>query len=148
MLFNLKLFEGTDSIKFGMRSSEIKKIFGVEPSLFKKSGDDLYPCEAYEGIVHIYYEQVNDELVSTSFEFLPTVKVFYDGEQLMGRSYDSMTEFFKSKFKDCRIDYYGCYSTEFDISFYFNETRNLESVCIARKGYFKSEEDRLEIKCD
>lgn len=56
MNFNIILFKGTESIKFGMRHNEVRAILGKEPILFKKSEFDIYMTECYTDICHVYYE--------------------------------------------------------------------------------------------
>lgn len=143
MNFNLVLFQGTDIIKFGMTSSEIRNILKVEPTLFKKLNISLFDTEAYDNICHVYYEKQNNEIVCSAFEFLMPSKVFLDDVQLMRAPRKDIEKLFKNKFDDCEIDSSGISSFKGDFGVYFNKGR-VESVYISRKGYRLEEKEFYE----
>jgi hypothetical protein len=136
MEFKIILFEGTDSIKFGMKSKEIQAILKVKPILFKKLSTDLYETEDYRNICHVYYENAGK---CSAFEFLKPSQVFLDNVQLMGEQAKRIETFFE-KFEDLQGDTMCFRSPKNDIGIYAPEGV-VESVYIARKGYtFEQEE--------
>ncbi len=142
MDFNLLLFEGTDSIKFGMTSEEIQSILKTKPTLFRKSAVDLYETEEYKNICHVYYEMgKNGLLICSEIEFFKPSQVFFDNTQLIGERREKIEALFKSKFNDYTVD--DDRSNNFDIGFYApilpRKNSIVESVAIARKGYSKEQ---------
>lgn len=138
MKFNLILFEGTDSIKFGMTSEEIQSILKLKPTLFKKTVVDIYDTEGYQNICNIYYELgENDILICAEIEFLKPSEVYLDEIQLMGEPKQKVEDLFKCKFED--YSEFDNRSNENEIGFYAPalpcKKSIIESVAIARKGY-------------
>lgn len=141
MDFNLHLFEGTDTIKFGMSSEEIQSILKTKPGLFKKSEFDLYETEDYSEICHVYYEAgKNGTLICAAFELFKPSQVFLDSIQLIGNRKEKILDLFNSKFEDCVSDTSGSSSKKYDIAFY-SPKKTIESVFISRKGYRCEQEE-------
>ncbi|QNU66713.1 hypothetical protein EHE19_018025 [Ruminiclostridium herbifermentans] len=138
MEFRLSIYEGTDTIKFGMTSEEIQALVGIKPTLFKKSVSDLYDTEDYQGMFHVYYEMKNNQLVCAEIEFFKPSKVFLDGVQLLGKPKVEMEDLFKGKFEDYSSEYTR--SMEYCIGFYAPKVKT-ETVAIARKGFYKEQEE-------
>ena len=128
--FNIVLFEGTDSIKFGMTHEEIRAILGIEPHLFKKGEFDLDMTEAYKDICHVFYEGS----VCVAFEFYTPSQVFYDNTQLMGQERKSFESLFsKLEGYKWKTDSLNAFDGDFSI---WGRFEYVESVYINRKGYF------------
>lgn len=103
MKFNLILFEGTDSIKFGMTSKEIQSIMKLNPEFSKSSID--FDIERYPGICEILYEpNKNGISVCAEIEFYKPTEVLLDGIELMGRPTQEIVDLFKRRFKDYTYD--------------------------------------------
>ncbi len=133
--FNLILHEGTDSIKFGMTSEEIKSILDIQPELFKKTVVDIYDTEDYYRTCHVYYEMSkNNTLVCCAIEFLKYVDVYLDGVKLMKSLKENIMQLFKDRFEDFEDDGCGGHSLKYGISF-FAPKKSVESVYISREGY-------------
>lgn len=134
MNFNIVLFEGTDSIKFGMTHEEIKTILGKEPLLFKKDEFDLYMTEDYNDICHVYY----DSLHSMAFEFFEPSQVFYGIIQLLGQKRKDIEDLFSGlEDYEKKSDSLNAFGGDFSV---WGQDERIESVYISRKGY--SEEQR------
>ncbi|MCX7749465.1 MAG: hypothetical protein N2645_21615 [Clostridia bacterium] len=141
MKFNLILFEGTDSIKFGMTSEEIQAILKIKPKKFKKSDVDLCETEDYLNICHVYYEVgKNGMLICAGFEFYKPSQVFLNNVQLIGTQRKDIEDLFNTEFSDYVNDVSGVTSKQNDISFYAPK-KTITSVYIARKGYFNEQEE-------
>ncbi|HEY9063329.1 MAG TPA: hypothetical protein VIO64_22950 [Pseudobacteroides sp.] len=136
MEFKIILFEGTDSIKFGMTSKEIQSILKVTPTLFKKTTMDLYETEDYSNICHVYYEKGGK---CAAFEFMKPSKVFLDNIQLIGEQAEKIEAIFE-QFEDLQGDTMCFRSPKNDIGIYAPEGV-VESVFIARKGYTLEQEE-------
>jgi hypothetical protein len=103
MKFNLILFEGTDSIKFGMTSKEVQSIMKIKPE-FSKSRID-FDIERYPGICEILYEPNKDDIfVCAEIEFYKPTEVFFEGIELMGRPTQEIVDLFKRRFEDYAYD--------------------------------------------
>ena len=140
MNFNLILFEGSDIIKFGMKSEEIQAILKVKPEPFKKTEFDLFDTKDYSEICHVFYEAgENNTPVCAAIEFFKSSLVYLDGNQLIGVKKEKVEELFQSKFNDCVSDGSSISSTKYDIAF-FAPRKTVESVYIARKGYGKEQD--------
>jgi rubrerythrin len=138
MRFILSIFEGTDSIKFGMTSEEIQSLVGIKPTLFKKSHLDSYDTEDYQGMFHVYYEMKDNQIVCCAIEFFKPSKVFLDGVQLLGKPKVEAEGLFKEKFEDYSSD--NTVSEEYCIGLYSPRPR-VEAIFIARKGYYKEQKE-------
>ncbi len=148
MEFNLKIFEGTDVIKFGMTSKEIQSILKITPTLFKKSEVDLHDTEDYRNICHVSYEVGNEGiLICSAIEFFKQSEVFLNNVQLLGKQREEIEELFKSIFDDCEVDFGGMGSPKNDIRLYapiLPHTKIVQSVYIARKGYCAEQKEFYE----
>lgn len=148
MKFNLKIFEGTDTIKFGMTSIEIQSILNITPTLFKKSEVDLNDTEDYKNICHISYEVDNNGILKCSaFEFFRQSEVFLNDVQLLGKQREEIEQLFKNTFCDYEVDNGGMGSPDNDIRLYapiLPHTRIVQSVYISRKGYCAEQKDFYE----
>ena len=136
MDFNIILFEGTDSVKFGMTHEEIQAILGVQPELFKKNEFDLHMTENYRNICHVFY----DTSGCVAFEFYAPSQVFFNGVQLMGEQRIAVEPLFhnlKGYESDANTDdgLMGLSVYNRDFSLYVLDG-HVESVYICRKGYF------------
>lgn len=135
MKFNLELFEGTDSIRFGMTSEEIQSILKIKPTLFKESEAALYESEDYHHIYQVHYELSEDgKIVSAAFHFF-NPSVFLDNEQLIGEEREKIENLFKAKYEDCEILPYRFSSPKNEIFVTLTWDNKIQSVYIARKGY-------------
>ena len=146
MQFNLILFEGTDTIKFGMTREEIQAILKVKSHLVK-SVADTYDAEYYPKICKVFYEP-NEKgiLVCAEIEFYMPVKVFLDGIQLIGKSLKEIEDLFRNKFDDFTNEAIsGPRSDKYGIAVYIPNTprgRNrVETVTISREGYGKQQRE-------
>lgn len=146
MEFNLILFEGTDSIKFGMTREEIQSILKVEPSL-DKSILGIYDIDYYPKICKVFYE-LNKEgtLVCGEIEFFKPTKVFLDGIPLMGKPIKEVEGLFKSRFEDTTNEIItGLMSEKYEIGVGISDsTKKVDSVSLSRQGYRKQRSELLE----
>lgn len=135
MNFCITLFEGTDTIIFGMTREEVRAILGKEPELFKKSKFDLHMTENYSDICHVYY----DNSSCVAFEFFAPSQVFYNNTQLIGQERKNVDALF------CNLEGYesnsdgiSVFNNDFSVFAPFN---HIESVYISRKGYSQEQYD-------
>lgn len=141
MRFNLRIFEGTDSIRFGTTSEEIQSILKIKPTLFNKSEFDLFETEDYSYGCHVYYEERNSKIVCAAFEFMEPSEVFLDNVQLIGEKRENIELLFKSKFGDCDIEPDGFNSPKHEIFVSLIMDLRVQSVYISRKGYSESQRE-------
>ncbi|SDI46010.1 protein of unknown function [Desulfosporosinus hippei DSM 8344] len=138
MNFNLKIFEGTDSIKFGMTSEEIQSILKIKSTFFKESEVALYQIENYNDICQVHYEASEDgQIVSAAFRF-SAPSVFLDNIQLIGEEAGKVEDLFKLKFKDYEISDHCFVSHKSEIFITLNFGKIL-TVYITRKGYVEKQ---------
>ncbi len=141
MKFNLKIFEGTDSVKFGMTSQEIQSILKITPALFKKSEVDLYDTEDYQRTCHVTYEDDGSGILRcAAFEFFKNSEVYLNNIQLLGKQREEIEELFKNTFDDCEIDIGGIRSCSSELFLYapiLPHEKIIQSVFISRKGYYE-----------
>lgn len=141
MKFDLLVFKGTDSIKFGMTSQEVQSILKITPTLFKKSEVDLFDTEDYKNTCHVTYEDDGSGILkSVAFEFFKNSEVYFNNVQLLGKQREEIEELFKNIFKDCTIDCGGISSPENELFLYapvLPHEKIIQSVYIARKGYYE-----------
>ncbi len=146
MEFNLKIFEGTDTIRFGMTREEIQSILKIEPSLLK-SVLGIYDIDYYPKICKVFYE-LNKEgtLVCGEIEFFKPTKVFLDGIPLMGKPISEVEVLFKSRFEDTTNDIIsGLMSEKYEIGVGISDsTKKVDSIALSRKGYRKQQSELLQ----
>ncbi|HOV27725.1 MAG TPA: hypothetical protein PK566_15380 [Pseudobacteroides sp.] len=139
--FHITLFEGTDSIKFGMTSEEIQDILKIKPTYFKQSQVDLFETEDYYRTCHISYTLENDKLTCAAIAFLPSTEVFLDNYQIMGKHLKKVEPFFKERFDDYTGDGYGGLAIKHGITFSTNTPKKVNWVYIFKKGYWEEQEE-------
>lgn len=137
MDFNIVLFEGTDSIKFGMTSKEIQQVLGKVPKLFRKSEFDRDMTEDYPDVCHVYYD--GDSCVA--FEFYEPSRVFFNGESILGKTQEDAKNLFSrlSGYSDDSGAGFSAYDGDFSCCLETvgdNEYETVAAVWISRKGYF------------
>ncbi len=145
MEFKLILFEGTDSIKFGMAREEIQSILKVTPDLVR-SDVDIYDAELYPSICKVFYElNKNGVLVCAEIEFFKPTKVFLDGIQLMNKPIKEIEEWFKNKFEDATNEIMtGLMSAKYEIRLTVSDSSKIESVDLSRQGYQEQQKEFYE----
>ncbi|MDP4180537.1 MAG: hypothetical protein Q8942_05530 [Bacillota bacterium] len=142
--FKIILFEGTDSIKFGMTSEEIQLILLKKPKIFKKIFYIPYDTENYD-ICHVYYEP-NEEgkLVCGAIEFMPEAEVYINDIKLLGMGNKTAFKIFKDIFPDSEQNVDTYRSAKSCISL-FSFKHKVSTIYITRKGYeenFKKVEEK------
>lgn len=133
MNFHIILFEGTDSIKFGMTHDEIQKLLGKKPTLFKKTIHDLHMTEDYSDVCHVYY----DGVYSVAFEFYSPSQVFFNDIALIGKNRTEIEPLFMET-EGYTNDTEGFRIHGGDVGFYA-PNGIIESVYLSRKGYYEEE---------
>jgi hypothetical protein len=129
------LFEGTDSIKFGMTHEEIQAILGKEPQLFRKGEFALYMTEDYANICHVYYE----EQYSVAFEFFIPSQVFYNNIQLLDCELKELKNIFSNlENYECDSDRLSAFCGDFSV---WGRSDRVESVYISRQGYSTAQQE-------
>lgn len=142
MQFYIVLFEGTDILKFGMTSEEVKAVLGKNPQLFKKNQFDVYMTEDYKDICHVFY----NESGCVAFEFFSPSQVFYQNTQLIDQERANVEGLFKDmKGYENKSDMFSV--CDGDLGFYAPFGK-MESVYISLKGYSAEQNEFYKKKYD
>ena len=130
MNFNIVLFEGTDSIKFGMTHEEVRAILGIEPDIHKISEFETNIKEFYKDICFVYYE--GD--ICAAFEFFTPSQVFYNNIQLIGQERKSFEGLFsKLEGYKWKTDSLNAFDGDFSI---WGRFEDVESVYVSHRGHY------------
>lgn len=147
MKFNIVPNEGTDILKFGMTSQQIRNILQIEPKLFRKSEFDLIDTEDYQSMLQIAYELGKDGiLIAVEIEFSKPSEVFLDNFQLIGQQRDKCESFLKSKLEDVVSDAAGFTSMNHGISIWapiLPDKDIVQAVCVFRRQYREKQSEYL-----
>lgn len=135
MNFTLLPFEGTDSIKLGMTSSEIKTILGdlskhVDKTSWNNDMDQF-------DFVQVEYNANNRSL---SFEFYSPATVFFNNIQLIGADYFEVKMLFETLDENLIYEEeVGFISTNYQMGIYApgeSSNRIVEAVLVGEESYY------------
>ncbi|HHZ02211.1 MAG TPA: hypothetical protein GX396_04645 [Tissierellia bacterium] len=135
MNFTLLPFEGTDSIKLGMTSSEIKSILEDSPEHVNKSSwnNDMDQFD----FVQVEYNADNK---SISFEFYSPANVFFNNFQIIEADYFEVKMLFETLDENLIYEEeVGFISTKYQMGIYApgeSSNRIVEAVLVGEESYY------------
>jgi len=137
MEFKITSFKGAGNLHLGMTSSEIEKIVGIAPKKFKKYIFDKFDTDAYEGFF-VYFKEPG---IAEAIEFNNKSTILFNEENLFGKSFGELKEYFQSIDDDLELESTGLTSNKFGIGIFapYAESQpedKPEGIIIFEKGYY------------
>lgn len=131
-MFDIKIFEGTEEIKFGMTSGEISEILQESPKKIRKSGVDT-PVDEYD-FGFVYFDKKGK---CEGIEFFKPAQVKLDGKVLLGKSTKEILKLFLQMDKNLEIESRDAFSSiKYSIGIY-GENGKVETVYVGKKGCYE-----------
>ena len=133
MIYNIIPFEGSEQIKLGMTTDEIKAIKGVDPERFNKACIEE-PVDLYDDLL-VYYD---GSKTCYQIDFTLPAQVYLNGFLITGKPMQDVLKHFSTLDDDLRFDIInGFVSLKYEIGIYAeNMNVAVESVSVAQKGIF------------
>ena len=126
MILNAYPLTGVDDVKFGMKRSEVRAVWG-KCTEFMKTPDSVSPTDDF-GFCHVYYDE--DDRCE-GIEIFSEADVYVDGSKIFPVPTDELREAFPGFTEDDD----GPYCIDWSVSVWAPDG-DPEAVMFARKGYF------------
>jgi hypothetical protein len=135
--FEITSYVGAGCLTFGMTRGSIRKCFDNKFKEFKKTPNSETLTDAF-GLCHVYYKK-ND--TCEAVEFFGDADVIFNDEQIIGRAYNEIKDWFDKIDELLDINDAGFTSLKYGIGVFAPFARKepeepVESVIIFEEGYF------------
>jgi hypothetical protein len=148
MEFIIKPFESLGPVKFGATVDEVRTVLNSPWESFRKNVAVDKTTDAFDQLgFHVYYNEANQ---CEAIECFASATLSFQGQRLIGRSYQELRDWFKLIDPQIIIDSGGLEARSFGIAIYapnFHEidrpTEIIEGAMIVDRGYFQRGDEML-----
>ena len=139
MDYEIKPFQGVDSLRFGMKIEDVRRVLGGNFKSFKKTPNSALPCDYFVGIeVFAYYKLPG---VLDALEFAEPANPIFDGKHFIGVVAGDVKKILEAVDQSLEIDSAGIISHQLGIGVYApgwdeDAAQEVESVIVFEEGYY------------
>lgn len=142
MNYDIKSHAGVGPIRFGMKSSEIRKVMHEEPEPVDKSSNGI-PADYFRQLgIFVFYKQPG---ICEAVEFFGPASPTFDGQYILGQPYVEMERWIKYIDPDVILNDAGLITKKIGFGLYAPSARKkpelpVKSVIVFEPGYYERSE--------
>lgn len=138
MNFEIISHQGAGPVRFGMDPPEIRKAINRPFETFKRSEEQVYPCDSFDDDILAYYDSHGK---AEAFEFFEPAPVTWNGQELFGMGFEQIVGQLRTLDPNIELDSSGFTSLALGIGAYAPDCEDEpsappESIIVFTKGYY------------
>lgn len=132
-------YSGIGPLRLGMSRDEVHRTLGDHPTPFTKTNNSSTSTDAFPRLgIHVYYKESG---ACTAIELMEPAEPSFNGELLIGKSFNKIRALLEAKDKALKLDASGFTSLECGVGIYCPAAKDdphapVEGVIVFEKGYY------------